>query len=798
MVKRPLVLLTLFYLFGILAGKGGVRFSILFPALVIVFFFFPCLTKKYRRETLFFVLPFFCAAGFLMAQRAAAPTALEQYAAVRGEGNVSGTVLSSAEGQNTGRMVLKLTAMDGAPEDVAGCRILVYTKKEELVAPGSKVSVYGEWMALSRGDNPGQFDEYRYYKAQQIGAKLMSEGVQVEKEKTGGLYAGLWRLRNRMKAVYQKVLPETEAGILEAMLLAEKGGLSQEIKQMYRDAGFSHILAVSGLHLSLLGMGFYKLLKKLRVKSNTAVAAACAMVVLYSMFTGLGIPVVRAAIMLLLALLAAPAGRTYDAPTGLAASALVVLWREPLQLFEAGFLLSFGAVVGILLFSKVFEEFGAKKLSASLGVQLVLLPLLLWFYYEVPVYALLLNLLIVPFLSLLLMLAVLIGLFGSVWLFAGKFFAGGAYVLLKGYEMVCYLNERLPGHNFCYGKPEFWQMVFYYALLLLFYVLCRYFLHRKKKGRKCFLFLAVIFLFLCKGILLGKGIFLGKENFLGKGNFLLPETEGLSVTQLAVGQGDCAVLQKGDTTVLVDAGSSQKNGAERILVPYLKYHGDTVIEYVFLSHTDDDHCSMLLELFDKMAQKKTDVSVETLVMTKAAAQEEKYALLCEKAAAAGVACTVFAAGDMLLLGEEKLICLYPAEGEDAGGANENSMVLALSGRDALWLFTGDIAQAQEETVAEELRRYGLLGEGKPRYLKTAHHGSKYSSCEQLLQCFSGETAIISCGEGNRYGHPHQETLERMQAAGIKPILTWESGAVRSRGGRLYLWHAYLEGEGEWR
>ncbi len=774
MVKRPLVLLTLFYLFGILAGKGGIRFSVFFPALVIFLLLFPCLAKKYRGEKLFFVLPFVCAAGFLLTRQSVAPTALEMYAACGGEGEVAGTVLSSAEGQNTGRMVLLLTAMDGAPEGVAGCRILVYTKKEELVAPGSEILVYGEWMALSRGDNPGQFDEYNYYKAQGIGAKLMADGVWVQQEKTAGLYAKLWRLRAGMKEIYRKVLPAEEAGILEAMLLAEKGGLTQETKKMYREAGFSHILAVSGLHLSLLGMGFYKLLKKFHAGSNAAVAAACVMVIFYSMFTGFGIPVVRAAIMLLLALLAAPLGKTYDAPTGLAASALVVLLKEPLLLFQAGFLLSFGAVVGILLFSKLFEEFGVKKLSASIGVQLVLLPLLLWFYYEVPVYALLLNLLIVPFLSLLLMLSVLVGVFGSIWLFAGKFFAGGAYVLLKCYEAVCHLNERLPGHSFCYGKPKLWQMVLYYALLLAFYFLCRYFCRRKNRSRKCFFFL---------------GVFLV---------FLLPKGRELTVTQLAVGQGDCAVLQKGKMTVLVDAGSSLKNGAERILVPYLQYHGDTVIEYVFLSHTDEDHCSMLMELLDMMAQGKSEVRVKTLVMTQAACHEEKYALLCEKAAAAGVACVSFSAGDMLLLGEERLICLAPKEGEDAGGANENSMVLALSGKDALWLFTGDISQAQEKKLVEELERYGLLENGRQKYLKAAHHGSKYSNNGQFLQCFSQGVAVISCGKGNRYKHPHKETLERMEMAGVTPVITWESGAVRSRGGQMYLWHAYLEGEGAWR
>lgn len=769
MVKRPLVLLTLFYLFGILAGNSKVSFSVLFPVLIFILLLFQISAKKYRREKVLILVPLLWAAGFFSVRHAAAATALEQYAAQKGEGCVVGTVLSSAEGQSTGRMVLSVMEMSFAPEGVKGCRILVYTEKEELAAPGSIVSVYGEWMAFARGDNPGQFDEYSYYKAQGISAKMTAEAVHMVREKKGGLSAGLWKLRQKMKAVYRSVLPEQEAGILEAMLLAEKGGLTQEIKEMYREAGFSHILAVSGLHLSLIGMGFYKLLKKMRVRSNTSAAAACAMVILYSMFTGAGIPIVRAAVMLLLSLLSAPAGKTYDAPTGLAAAALLILFGQPLELFQAGFLLSFGAVAGILMFSRLFETMGLKKLAASAAVQLVLLPLLLWFYYEVPVYALLLNLMLLPFLSLLLMLAVLVGVLGSLCLAFGNFFAGGAYALLKGYEALCRLNESLPGNQFCYGRPEFWQMLLYYAMVLVFYILCK-----KQKTKKCFLFLLVFLI------------------------FLLPRRTELTVTYLAVGQGDCAVLQKGDVTVLIDAGSSVKNGAERILVPYLQYHGDTKIEFVLLSHTDEDHCSMLVELLEAMAAGEADVTVQTIFMTEAAKSEEKYDMLCEKAEAAGVRCMSFTAGDVLRLGADRLLCLYPEAGEPARGANENSMVLALCAEDAVCIFTGDISAAEERRVVKGLVQYGILSQEKKRYLKAAHHGSRYSSCAEFLECFSGGAAVISCGENNRYGHPHEDVLARMEAADVFPVITWESGAVRIREGEIYLWHAYLEKQGKWR
>ena len=777
MVKRPLVLLTLFYLFGILAGRGNLQVESLFPVLLIlspVFFLsfkklIMMLKKIIKTDRFIFLAPLFFMAGFLLVQRAMAETSLERYVQEAKECALRGRVVSCAQGKNTGRMVVSLDYMEGAPK-VRGEKILVYLPPGKLYAPGSIVWSEGKWSILSRGDNPGQFDEYSYYKAQGISARGTAKSVRLLDEKKS-VSAALWKVKQKIKQVYEKVLPEAEAGVLEAMFLAEKGGLTEQMRKMYQDAGFSHILAVSGMHLSLLGMGFYRVLKKLGAGSNVAIAAACAMVFLYSVFTGAGISVVRAATMLLLALLSAPLGKTYDAPTGLSVAALLILLREPLKLFQAGFLLSFGAVLGILLFSEIFARMGLSKLAVNIGVQLVLLPLLFWFYYEVPVYALLLNLLIIPFLSLLLLLAVLTGVLGVFSLPLGSFFAGGAYVLLKGYEALCSLNARLPGNSFCYGRPSFWQMVLYYALLLCFYFLCR-----KVGGRKCLFFLVLFFAFLIKG----------KREF--------------TVTYLSVGQGDCAVLEKGGMTVLIDAGSSQKGAAEDILIPYLKYHGKTGLDYVLLSHLDDDHCSMLLELLDDIKDRKTEVYIGTIILTSEAARdEEKYSNILKKIKDAGVDWALFSAGDMLLFdGGEELRCLAPFKGEEFGDANQNSMVLALLTKKEFCLFTGDIPAAQEKKVAEEVLRLEFLVTGRKRYLKVAHHGSRYSSCEELLSCFAGHTAIISCGRKNSYNHPHKETLDRIKEADALALITWQCGAVRIGGGRIFSWKNYLLGEGGWK
>ncbi len=686
MVKRPLVLLTAAYLTGIYAGSSRRASVVLFSAVFFSICFLILKRKKYGREKVLLLVPLFAAAGFLRISKEEQSGPLEAALTEKQECAVTGVVKQTYMGTGGCRLVVRTQTVrtDGVPEQQEAL-ILVYPGEETPVCPGSRVALYGEILPLSRADNPGQFDEYNYYRAQGICAKLYADSVSVLSEGRG-LGRVFWKIKRKLTQVFHAVLPEEQAGVLDAMLLAEKGMLSDGIKELYRDSGLSHTLVVSGLHLSMLGLGFYRLLRRFRLGANASATAAAGMILCFCSFAGIGIPAVRAAVMLLLSLFSGRFGKTYDAPTGLAAAALLVLSRQPLQLFQAGFLLSFGAVAGILLFQPLFERMGIARLGSSLAVQLVLTPITLWFFYELPVYAVFLNLIILPFLSLLLVLGLLTGAAGSISLGIGRFFAGGVHAVLSGYEAVCRVNEKLPGRRLCFGRPQPWQIALYLALLAAFFLLCRKF---KKKRCLCFLLLF--------------------------GLFLLPRQRGWQVAFLSVGQGDCAVLESGKLTVLLDAGSSMKGASDRILVPYLQYLGDGTIEYAFVSHTDRDHYSMLAELLRTMAEGEAKITVETLVLPEAGMGEESAGQLAELAAQAGVKLITFASGDRLTGEELELLCLYPGESPGAGQYDTNNTSLVLR----LRLPRGHLmrkGQPVRPSACRNARAHGAMRRGEPYYL----------------------------------------------------------------------------------
>ena len=362
MIKRPLLFLTAAYLAGVCAGSGRGIPGLLFAAVLYFILSFSFHWKIYYKDKVLFFMPLFVAAGLWRVSLAEATSPL-----ATGECIAQGTVKQSFMGTGTGKMFVEMENVsfrDEKTQRFSGT-VLVYAENWKLAAPKSKREIVGELKPFSAADNPGQFDEYEYYKAQGICAKLYADEIKIISEGRG-LSCILWRIKQKISETYHTVLPESYAGILDAMLLAEKGMLPQETRELYRDAGLSHALVVSGLHLSLLGFGLYQLLCKLKIGANSSVVAAAAAVFGYGCFAGFGIPVIRASVMLLLSLFARCAGKTYDAPTGLSLAALIVLWKSPLQLFQAGFLLSFGAVAGILLFQPLFEKMGIRRIGSSL------------------------------------------------------------------------------------------------------------------------------------------------------------------------------------------------------------------------------------------------------------------------------------------------------------------------------------------------------------------------------------------------------------------------------------------------
>lgn len=664
--------------------------------------------------------------------------------------------------------------------------ILIYFEAEQPFSIGNTIRIeppYRIWEPKAPA-NPGQFDARLYYQTQHIthlgsakNASLVEEGV---------FWPGelLRRLRENLSVRCMELFGEAKGGVLRAMLLGDKAELLDDTKNIYQKSGMSHLLAISGLHISIVGMSLYHFLRRKGCSYGISGSVGMILVLLYGAMTGMSTSTARAVTMFGLAVLADLLGRGCDMLTALAAAALLLLIEQPLYVRSASFLLSFGAVIGVgMLYPAVRSLFPVShKLSdaflVSLSIQLATLPLIQWFYWEFPLYSVFLNLLVIPLMGVLMLCG--IGALGLSFLSrqAAGIPAFFCRLILELYENLGKGTLRLPWSVIVCGRPKCWQMVLYYGGISGF-VLWRSQVKEREKWRLC--------MRAAKGEDTEQT---EEEQYYQKGRerrekriglaavFLLCVClqlrlhGGFSFTMLDVGQGDGLFLRtETGTTCLIDGGSSdvKQVGRYRIL-PFLKEQGVGALDYVLITHTDKDHISGVEELL-KQAGEPGGLRIGALLLSEQSAWEEAGIELQELAKAAGADVKIIKAGMILADKSTKLYCVHPQEGAPYTDKNAGSLVFRLSYGEFSMLLTGDLEETGEKEILERGETISC------DVLKAGHHGSRFSTTKEWIEKAQPKLTLISCGQDNSYGHPHEEMLERLKNAKSQWLLTTEQGAV---------------------
>ena len=290
------------------------------------------------------------------------------------------------------------------PADTKATENILCYLREGVPEPeiGSLVILKGTLKNFQQPTNPGQFNAPFYYQILRISFRLNQAEIQVKSDRFYKIAEGLYQLRRKAGSKVDALLPEQEASVMKTMLLGEKGILDEEIKDLYQRNGIAHILAISGLHISMIGMGLYQLLRRAGLKIKLSAILASMIIVLYGMMTGFAVSAIRAIAMFLLQMLAQILGRTYDRITALAVAAVLVLVEQPLYLFHSGFQFSFLCVLGISLILPVLGNVRkGKKLFEGVALMAVTLPVYLGVFYQIPVYSMFLNFIVLPMMSIL-------------------------------------------------------------------------------------------------------------------------------------------------------------------------------------------------------------------------------------------------------------------------------------------------------------------------------------------------------------------------------------------------------------
>lgn len=711
---------------------------------------------------------------------------------------LEGTVFKVEEKAKVTTVYVKDNAVSVLNQEIQEPVIMVYVRPDQTeksqtdIRIGNRIRVSGEGAVFDGARNPGNFDQRTYYARQGIHILLWADKLDVISRKTDRTAQFLAGLRGAWKEVLIRHLGDYYGGTMSAVLLGDKTGLDAEMKKLYQKNGIGHLLAISGLHMSFIGMGIYSLLRRAGLGFIPAGIVGGTVLVLYTLMIGAGVSSLRALIMYLLRVGADMTGRDYDLATSLAAAAAVLCARQPLYLTDAGFLLSFGAILGLVLLNPVFTEmvrsqtlesaadkekirgirshirvraFAAGRwfsagLASSLAVNVFLLGPVLYFYFEIPPYSVFLNLLVLPIMPV----AMGAGIAGSALTLLSDSL-GGLVLQLSGgvlwlYDRICSAAGMLPGSRFVTGKPDIVWLLVYYVVLGMLCGLFYFLRQRAEDGEEgiairlpgCALVVcAVIMSAVCR---------LGYR-----------DTDGIRAAVLDVGQGDCIYIRGIQGDYLVDGGSSDVSlPGEYRIEPYLLANAVDTLDYVFATHGDGDHINGIIELLENQ---DLGVRIRKLVLPAVEYHDEKLQNLAKTAVENGTKAAVMRMGDKITEkdGKTELKCLGPRGDKKLKPGNEASLVLELSYGDFCMLLTGDVEGEGEQSLYED----GALPQCD--VVKAAHHGSRNSTTTDFLEAAQPAVALVSAGVDNRYGHPHEETLERLRKNGCSVYSTQENGTL---------------------
>lgn len=692
---------------------------------------------------------------------------------------------------------LKGVEMENGEKSVSVKRIFVNTEKIPNVKIGNIIKVRGKLRQFEEAANKGNFDSRKYYLSLGFYGKIEAGTIEIINSDYSGIRQGLYELRMEIIERLEKLCSDNNGifsiinnknGIIGAIILGDKTDIDSDIKELYSVSGIAHILAISGLHISFIGMAIYRLLRR-RFRFLFSAAVSIPVVLSFGIMSGFGISTIRAIIMFILKIIGEVLGRKYDAITAISLAGLVLLVQNPFVVCNSGFQMSFGAIIAIVLILPIVEEILntdnkiIKVISANFTISLIMNPILAWNYYELPTFSFLLNIVVVPLMSVVIVSSIA-GIFCSCIMFGfGKAVIFPGCGILELYTFLCNVINKSSVASIVVGQPKVTIIIVYYAILLVVLfglknIRTKYTRAEKErniikketglvlenkakkerriKGQNVKLRLACIVGFLLLNCLI----------------YYIPNP-GFYITFISVGQGD-GILIHGDngTKVMVDGGStSEKQVAKNCIVPYLKAEGIGTIDYSIITHTDKDHISGILEILENNNSNR--IRIKNLVMPDINMKDDTYNELIEKAKLKKINVLYIKKGDTLSLGKTKIKCIYPETTTTASDKNDYCTVLSVKNKTSKILLTGDISKEIEEKIKDDIEENYTV-------LKVAHHGSNYSSSEKFLKKVNPKYSIISVGKNNSYGHPGNETMERLRKQGGVIYRTDEKGGITIR------------------
>ncbi len=660
-------------------------------------------------------------------------------------------IFDSAVHQTNGKILVRVKDFKFDP--VYGDKIQLYSKLRE--PPGER--------------NPGEFNYKKYLAAQGVYGIVTVYRKQHLIKLSSPEHFSFRKTIFGVKAKIQQTINSLYDGkprtLMQGLLLGERGEIPYELKESFAKCGVIHALAISGLHVGYLLIIFFAIFGLLQIPGRWKIIFVLLSLLFYNLIVGFKPPIVRASLMASLFLFGRLLQRPVDIINIIAAAAVIILFINPLELFQASFQLSFAAILSIVLIyqklknlfeknrlirklmQKKFGEYTITLFLVSLAAQLGTLPIVVYYFHRLPVVSILVNLLVIPAVGIVIAYGFASVLFGVICFPVGELFANTSSLCLRFLIWLIETVGRLDFASFEMIAISFWLIAVYYFFLWIFLNL------NKRRFQKLLIFSVLVL----GNILLWRSVLLSQN--------------WLYVTFFDVGQGDAALVTfPNGENMLIDAGPNLLgfDAGEAFLVPYFKRQGIDEIQTLVLSHADNDHIGgMPAVLRHVRAERIIDTGlyhdsqvcsiyqflIDSLQLQHQLVNRASFLKMID-----GVGVFVLHPGDAFLRQYQHDV-------------NNSSVVLKIVYGERSFLFAGDIEQKAEIV----LTYYGDIL--KSDVLKIPHHGSKTSSTLNLLTQVNPEYAVVSLGKHNRFNFPDSSVINRLKRLKINVLRTDQQGAI---------------------
>ena len=599
---------------------------------------------------------------------------------------------------------------------------------------GDSLYIEGEFKQPEEARNYKGYNYKQYLKTKKVIGTVELEKAKILKSSNGSF---IHNIQKYIRDTINGTLTDEEGNLLLAILLGDKDKLSEDIQESFKTSNLSHMLAVSGAHVSYIILGLTYVLQNSIIGKKNGKIVCIFFLLVFMAITNFTPSVTRACIMAVLTLFSGIIYRKSDVYTNISVAALITLIFNPYSLLDLGFQLSYGGTIGIIIFIKRIQEkksnskvinYIKQMALVSIYANIIIIPIMMYHFNTVSFTFIISNIMASPILGIIVITGFLFIIASITVKPLTRLIAIFIKPILSILIKISQICSKLPFSNILVVTPYMFNVISYYAIIL--------YCIKSKKNNKCKIIICLLIVLILINFII----------------YIFPQK--LRIFFIDVGQGDSTLIITPDKkTVLIDGGGSDSfDVGEKVLLPYLLDRRILKIDYVLISHFDTDHCGGILTIMEK-------VKVKNIIISEQAEHSENYERFKKLMIHKKIRLIEVKKGDKIKIGRySEFKILFPTSRLlSENPLNNNSIVAQFNYNNFKMLFTGDIEKLAEQQILKTEK-----AEIRADILKVAHHGSKTSSIPEFIKAVKPKIALIGVGKNNTFGHPNQQTIKNLE------------------------------------